>query len=156
MCLSNLVPFQQNTDSIRVDQAESCQLTDGNKYTGSVCRETLLSCLEPGASNIYISPSIDQEEAESSISTLKTSLKAFGASLPCREAAIPFYCLYSFGLCNSNDTLPHSPSVDDCLFISTDVCEIEWLTASRLMLVDLPVCAELPDQVTLTCNGEVA
>ena len=129
-----------------------CKFTEDNKYRGSVCRETLRSCLTPGVSDIYVSSSINQEEVENTARVLTDGLEQIRASDRCKEAAMPFLCLHLFGLCDGNSTTANKLSASTCLHISTEVCTKEWQISSAL--VPLPVCTELPDRAPLRCNGE--
>lgn len=131
---------------------DECRLTKDNKYRGSVCRETLSSCLTPDVSDIYVSPSINQEEVENTAHRLTDGLALIGASEDCRIVAMPFLCLYLFGLCDSGTTTANKSSASACLHISTEVCAREWQISSAL--VPLPVCTELPDRAPLRCSGE--
>ena len=142
----------QNESDSTSNQGGSCEFTSNSLYRGSVCRETLQSCLDRDFSDIYISSNVNQDEAEDTARLLADGLEQFGASEECKKSALPFFCLYLFGLCDGNGTVPHTPSASDCLHISTDVCSREWQIGSTL--VTLPECSELPDQAQLTCNGE--
>ena len=83
--------------------------------------------------------------------TFKSGLHLIGASPECEAVALPFYCLYLFGLCDASGKL-HHPSRDDCLRVSTEVCATEWATASSLSPTLLPECESFQD-VDTTCLG---
>ena len=129
-------------------------------YSGHICRNELLSlqtCLSgvtspPPALNIP--SSIDQETGESDAMSLVKGLSLLNPSQQCKEAMIPFICISIFNLCDSINTL-HTAPREDCLYIRDDVCVSEWSTAVEFLGADvLPVCEELPDDITLECTGK--
>ena len=129
-------------------------------YSGDICRNELLSlqtCFSgvtspPPALNIP--SSIDQETGESDAMMLLNGLSFLNPSQQCKEAIIPFLCISIFNLCDSSNTL-HTALREDCLYIRDDVCFSELsTTVGFLGAVVLPVCEELPDDITVECTGK--
>ena len=129
-------------------------------YSGDICRNELLSLITcfsgvtspPPALNIP--SSIDQETGESDAMSLVNGLSFLNPSQQCQEAIIPFLCISIFNLCDSSNTL-HTALREDCLHIRDDVCVSEWSTAVELLGADvLPVCEELPYNITVECTGK--
>lgn len=129
-----------------------------NEYTGSVCLSALQSlsaCDEDENSDVYISNSVtDQKNAEKNIGNLLYGLDTFiKPSDECRAAAVPFFCLYIFGLCGENGTT-YQPTVTQCSDIRDDICENEWKKAEEFKEhFELPDCSSLSDD-ELDCNSE--
>ena len=129
-------------------------------YSGDICRNELLS-LQTCFSGVTSPPpalnvpsSIDQETGESDVVRLVNCLSFLNSSQQCLEAIIPFLCISIFNLCDSSNTL-HTALREDCLYIRDDVCVSEWSTAVELLGADvLPVCEELPDNITVECTGK--
>ena len=128
-------------------------------YSGDICRNELLSlqtCLSDVTSPaLNIPSSIDQETGESVAMRLVNGLSFLNPSQQCQEAIIPFLCISIFNLCDSSNTL-HTAPREDCVYIRDDVCVSEWSTAVELLGADvLPVCEELPDDITVQeCTGK--
>ena len=129
-------------------------------YSGDICRNELLSlqtCFSGVTSPspaLSIPSSIDQETGESIAMRFVNGLSFLNPSQQCKEAIIPFLCISIFNLCDSSNTL-HTALREDCLYIRDDVCVSEWSTAVELLGADvLPVCEELPDNITVECTGK--
>ena len=124
-------------------------------YEGRGCRmhlQQLQECLPviDGSNEVYISPG--NEEAELQAMQLISGLDLLNPSSECREAVIPFLCLYLFWLCDASGTM-YQPSSDDCTTISTDTCAREWQAAVGVLGVGvLPQCESLPG-TSISCNG---
>jgi len=76
-------------------------------------------------------------------------------SSPEREqAATPFLCFYTFGLCDTTGTLL-LPSSEQCEQITSTVCAKEWETAMAILGSEqLPTCESLPEDHELQqCSG---
>ena len=70
----------------------------------------------------------------------------------CREAIMPFLCLFIFELCDSSGHL-HTVLRADCLTLRDDVCADVWRQAAAFLGDGvLPVCEDLPD-ITVECIG---
>ena len=114
--------------------------------TGSVCYQYLedyKSCipslnLEEG---VYISSSINVMENEAIADKAKQYQSLL--SPQCRDAALPFFCLYLFPLCDGNQTA-YLPSSEQCTTISTETCKNEW-TLAKATITGLPECSVLPN-----------
>ena len=120
--------------------------------TGSVCYpflEQYKSCIPSLSSKdgVFISSTVSLIKSEA------TSNSAFQyqslLSSQCRDAALPFLCLYLFPLCDDNQTA-YFPSSEQCTSISTDTCKAEW-TNAKTLIAGLPVCSVLPD--ASPCNS---
>ena len=119
-------------------------------YTQPTCQEFLLSrqsCLPDRLSSrgVYISAT-NQEAVEAQANELLSNLDLLSPSPQCRGAIQPFLCLYLFGLCDSRGTA-YQPTFEECVLISTDVCESEWATASSFLALrgsSLPECTSFP------------
>ncbi len=107
-------------------------------YVGEVCREVLQSCLpgDQSGGNISIPATGKQDEIEAQAQMLVSSLLLLEPTQECKDAVVPFLCLYLFKLCSSelNGTL-HQPSSQQCWDISSITC------ASQA----LPDCNSLPE-----------
>ena len=127
-------------------------------YEGNVCRTHLQECLPDldveNDSEVYISPdSEEQAITESRAMQLISRFDLLNSSLECREAVIPFICLYLFRLCDASGTM-YQPSSDECTEISTDTCAREWQAATdHFSMGILPQCESLPNTST-SCNGK--
>ena len=130
-----------------------------NKYTGSLCHSALLSCesFENG-SDVFLSNSVlDQTKAEGEIGDILYALDLFiKPSDKCRNAVVPFLCLYTFGLCGENG-IDYGPAQAQCSEIRDTICKSEWKEASTLLesygLPTLPDCSSLSDD-GLNCGGK--
>ena len=128
-------------------------------YSGLVCREvfsSLQTCFSgemspPPALNI---PSlIDQEAGERDAMKLVNGLSFLNSSPQCREAIMPFLCLYIFTLCDSSNNL-RTTLREDCLELRDNICAEEWSQAVGFLGPGvLPLCEDLPD-ITDECIGK--
>ena len=125
-------------------------------YSGEVCMDTLMSlqtCFSGKASTLNIPSIVDQETGEMDAQSLMSGLNFLQPTEECREAIVPFICLFTFKLCDSSGHL-HTVLRGDCLTIRDDVCADEWQQAvSFLGDGVLPICEDLPDNVA-ECVGE--
>ena len=121
-------------------------------YSGEVCNGVLTSlqmCFSgettpPAALNIPGSL-IDQQRGERDAMDLVNGLSILNPSPQCREAIMPFLCLFFFSLCDSSNHL-HTILREDCLELRDDICAEEWsLAVGFLGAGVLPVCEELSD-----------
>ena len=134
-----------------------------NEYTGIHCLSTLQALTEcesgTGRSAVYTSNLIsDQSRAEKEIKDLFFALDVLiKPSDKCRDAVVPFLCLYMFGLCGKNSTTYH-PTAADCFNIRDYICEDEWKQAADLAVMyghpPLPNCSHLSDD-GLKCDGKL-
>ena len=140
-----------DTCSEQLARTDAVNCSSGVVYTQPTCQEFLLplqSCLPDRLSsrNVYISAT-DQEAVEAQASQLFSRLGDLNPSPECRAAVQPFLCLYLFGLCDSRGTA-YQPTFEECVLISTDVCESEWMLANSflalLQLPPLPECTSFP------------
>ena len=119
-------------------------------YEGQACKEALLgvqNCLPDriGSDDVYIPFGVDQEEMENQAALIiERGLDAIGASPECKERAIPFLCIYYFGLCDSGG-VQHQPSMEECISVSTGTCQAEWITANLFLPGQLPTCESLQE-----------
>ena len=116
-------------------------------YEGQACKEALLgvqNCLPDriGSDDVYIPFGRDQEEIESQAALALLGLNAIGASPECKERAIPFLCVYYFGLCDSGG-VEYQSSIEECTSVSTGICQAEWITANQFLPGRLPACESL-------------
>ena len=125
--------------------SEFCQRNSGNRYDGE-CRDSLIflqNCLsfnDTSDSDVYIAEGLDTAELDEQIANFKAGLRFISATPECEDLALPFFCLYLFGLCDASGKL-HQPSRDECIHISTDICAVEWATAIDLLPENtLPQC----------------
>ena len=140
-----------DTCSDRLARTDALNCSSDVVYTQPTCQEHLLplqGCLPDRLSSrdVYISAT-NQEAVEAQASELLSGLDLLGPSPECRAAVQPFLCLYLFGLCDSRSTA-YLPTFEECILISTDVCESEWATANSFLslrgLPSLPVCTSFP------------
>ena len=126
-------------------------------YEGQTCKEALLgvqNCLPDriGSDDVYIPFDRDQEEIENQAALIiERGLNAIGASPECKERAIPFLCVYYFGLCDSSG-VEYQSSIEECTSVSTGICEAEWITANLFLPGQLPLCESLQEGST-HCGG---
>ena len=157
-------PHSQDGISSGADSGSDCGSGSGTiatgscsqRYTGRHCLSALKSlqeCLfrDDTVSDIFISSNIaDQLQLEDEIGNLLFSLELFiKPSEECRSRVIPFFCLYTFGLCGENGVNYH-PTATQCSDIRDKVCESEWKEANlRLESVGrsvLPDCSSFSDR----------
>ena len=134
-----------------------------NQYTGIHCLSTLKAltrCESPdrGRSDVYYTSNIisDQSHAENEIKDLLFALDVLiKPSDECRDAVVPFLCLYTFGLCGEYDN-DYRPTAAECSNVRDSVCENEWIQAAELLVLygqpPLPNCSHL-DNDGLECNS---
>ena len=114
-------------------------------------------CALIGTGPLYISNVIsDQSKVEGEIEDTLYALDTFiKPSDKCRDAVIPFLCLYTFGLCGE-DGREYQPTEAQCSDIRDNLCESEWQRAASLLALSeqppLPDCSSLDDN-GLTCDG---
>ena len=129
-------------------------------YAGSVCSDSLVElqrCLPDRKDSdvVYVSSSpgaASQEEGEEFAGLIMSGISSglIEASQECVDALVPFMCQYLFPLCNTSGDLL-LPSQEECLAISTGVCQSPWEIATQVAADQLPVCADLP-QVNPVCG----
>jgi hypothetical protein len=103
-------------------------------------------------SAVTIPSTVDQETGEGNALNLVNGLSFLNPSPQCREAIMPFLCLYTFTLCDSSNNL-HTILREDCLELRDDICAEEWNQAVGFLGNGvLPVCEDLPD-ITVKCIG---
>ena len=120
-------------------------------YTGTACTDVLRdfqNCLpdRQSASDIYIAlrEHEEQEAIEIEAQQLQTELQFLEPSHECKQAVVPFLCLYLFRVCDSTGKL-HHPSYNQCVYISTDICAREWRQATEYLGSGvLPSCESFP------------
>jgi hypothetical protein len=130
-------------------------------YTGDICEEplTMLQTCFSGVTTpppaLDIPSTVDQETGERNALNLVNGLPLLNPSPQCREAIIPFLCLYTFTLCDSSNNL-HTILREDCLELRDDICAEEWIQAVGFLGNGvLPVCEDLPDGVD-ECSGKLS
>ena len=143
---------------IQVETTVSNNCTQVSEYSGEICKDELVSlqmCFSGVTSPLNIPSSIDQQTGESDAMSLVNGLSFLNPSQQCSEAIMPFLCLYTFNLCDSNNTL-HTILRQDCLDIRDDICAREW-SQGVTFLGDgvLPVCEDLPDVIE-NCTGKLS
>ena len=138
------------TCSEQLARTDAVNCSSGVVYTQLTCREDLLSlqgCLldRLGSRDVYISAT-NPEAVEAQANELLSGLDLLDPSQECRAAVQPFLCLNLFGLCDSHGRA-YQPTFEECVFISTDVCESEWVLANNLLALrgsSLPECSSFP------------
>ena len=121
--------------------------------------ERLQNCLpdRTGSDVVHVSshsPAVgSQEEGEEIAGLIVSGIQSglVDASQECVDAFVPLMCQYLFPLCNTSGNLL-LPSQEECLTISTGVCQVEWGFAAQLFGDQLPVCTDLPQSNEL-CPG---
>ena len=136
-----------------------------NQYAGIHCLSTLQAltrCESPdrGRSDVYYTSNTisDQSRAEEEIGDLFSALDfVIKPSDECRDAVVPFLCLYTFGLCGEYDT-DYQPTAAECSNIRDSVCENEWRQAADLLILygqpPLPDCSHLAADGLKCCKLE--
>ena len=117
---------------------------------GGVCQAELENYLLSMNCEVGDTPLV-LNDGESVAVELVLALDNFLSPSPeCREAVVPFLCLFLFGLCDTSG-LSLQPTSAQCLDIRDRLCVEEWRLAA--MLQDLPDCESLPsEQVLCTVN----
>lgn len=106
---------------------------------------SLQMCFSGVPSPLGIPSGVDQQAGETNAMGLVTGLSFLNPSQQCREAIVPFTCLFIFNLCDSRNTL-HTIIMQDCLDIRDNICASEWSQAIAILGAEvLPVCEDLPD-----------
>ena len=107
-----------------------------------------------------ITANVDQEASERSAQLILNGLLILGAKKECISSLVPFMCLYLFPLCGGNGT-NFRPSRDQCIEISTVVCNDEWQKVQNIfpnIKKILPNCESLA-MTTMTnesiCKGNI-
>ena len=143
---------------MQVSESSDDVCSQVSEYSGEVCGDELISlqmCFSDVTSPppaLNIPSSIDQQTGESTAISLVNGLPLLNPSQKCTEDIMPFLCLYIFSLCDSSNTL-HTILRQDCLDIRDDVCAREWSQAIAFLGGGvLPVCEDLPDDITM-CSG---
>ena len=116
-------------------------------YSGSVCRECLLSAT--GCDSTLPDPLVLRDASQEAM-TLLGLLSS--ASPECADASKPLLCLYIFrGVCDEEGTL-YQPTLGLCMAISTGVCQSDFDLARRFQ-IELPDCSLLPESRPMgNCN----
>ena len=84
-------------------------------------------------------------------------ISIFKPSDECKDLALPFMCLFIFGLCDSNSQL-YQPTMEECDMVTEGVCEgvfndLEDAAAAIGQADQLPQCELLPE-TSLNCNSK--
>ena len=114
-------------------------------------------CESIGTGPVYISNVIsDQTKVEGEIEDTLYALDLYiKPSDKCRDAIMPFLCLYTFGLCGK-DGREYRPTEAQCSDIRDNLCESEWKRATDLLALSerqpLPDCSSFGDS-GLKCDG---
>ncbi len=153
---------EEPSDSAVAVTANSASCGETEVYVGEVCREALQglqSCLpgDQSSGNVSIPASGNQDEIEAQARVLVSALPLLQPTQKCKDAVVPFLCLYLFKLCSDdvNGTL-RQPSSQQCRDISSDTCASEWkLAVANLGRDVLPDCNSLtePDDLLDCRNG---
>ena len=70
-------------------------------------------------------------------------------SQQCRDAVLPFMCLYTFPLCDNITGHLYQPTRDECVRVSEQVCSHEWNLTTQLGYQHLlPDCEMLNGKLT--------
>ncbi len=144
---------EEPSDSAAIAVTDSATCAETEVYVGEVCREvlqSLQSCLpgDQSSGNISIPASGMQHQIEAQAFMFVTALPLLQPTQKCKDAFVPFLCLYLFKLCTDdvNGTL-RQPSSQQCWDISSDTCASELKLAESVTGKDpLPDCNLLPDQ----------
>lgn len=94
------------------------------------------------STEIYIPSDRDQDQLEQRASLLVTGLQSLDPSQECEAVAMPFLCLYFFGLCDSNGQV-QLPSSQECETITSETCASETETVMGVFS-SLLQCESLP------------
>ena len=136
------------------------------RYTGRHCLSALKSlqeCLsgDDTVTDIFISGNIDDQiQVEDEIGNLLFFLDLFiKPSDECRSRVIPFFCLYTFGLCGESG-ITYQPTATQCSDIRDNVCESEWKEANArlnsLGQPPLPDCSSFGDEgISDECSSKL-
>ena len=126
-------------------------------YSGTVCLTELQQLYYCGEDSgpVPISSEVDQETQEREAQQILTGLQFLNPSTECVRAFRPFFCLFSFGVCDGSGHVIQ-PSYQDCVALRTDICTGEIQTAIAFLGSDpFPPCEMFPNNMTLCgkyCN----
>ena len=97
----------------------------------------------------------DQSMLEDRVHYLVSGLPALNPSPECEAVAATFLCSYYFGLCDNQTGQMYSPSIEDCVRITEDVCgEVFEQAAGIVERERLPDCNSIPDAAeAVDCEG---
>ena len=115
-------------------------------YSGSVCKQELTALSKCLPSRLLWNDVLIRSDQSEIVRPLLDALGS--ASDDCKAAALPFLCVYFFGLCDSTGKA-YRPSSSQCTEISTGVCAREWTLASNFLGATLPDCASFPNETIL-------
>lgn len=147
------ITFLQATDSStgvnrNINSTIDEQCATNLSYSGlTVCKEELKSlsnCLPSynDGNGVFI-----QSNQSENFFLLLDALNS--TSNECRDVALPFFCVYFFGLCDSTGKA-YRPSYRQCVDISTNLCATEWLLIGNISNLTLPNCESFPNETVLT------
>ena len=114
------------------------------EVTNSVCLDMLVGILQ--SKDCDIDPEegvLVQRNQESTANQLVSGLGLIKPSPECQRVALPFFCLYLFGLCDKSSGISIRPTIGQCEEIRDVICPTEWATALRFGF-NLPDCKIFP------------
>jgi len=93
------------------------------------------------------------QNRESNVRMLESGLLQLQANAQCMEEALPFFCLFLFGLCENSEA-PIQPTRSECERLQNSICRREWITAKAFRLGHiLPNCSSFPEEKILCHNN---
>ena len=92
---------------------------------------------------MFIASEVDQNDSEVFLQLMMDSIQ-FITTQACVDALLPFMCQYLFPLCNTTSGGLLLPSQEECFYVSSVVCQLEWELVSLFVYDRLPFCDELP------------
>ena len=114
------------------------------EVTNSVCLDMLVGILQSMNCDIdYERGVLVQQNQESTANLLVTGLELIKPSPECQRVALPFFCLYLFGLCDNSSGVSIYPTTEQCEEIRDVICPTEWATALSFDF-NLPDCKIFP------------
>ena len=125
---------------ISLSQNQTCNV----EVTNSVCLDILVGTLQ--SMDCDIDPEggvLVQRNQESTANRLVSGLRLIKPSPECQRVALPFFCLYLFGLCDKSSGVSIYPTIGQCEEIRDVICPTEWATLLRIGY-NLPDCKIFP------------
>ena len=83
------------------------------------------------------------------VSQIFQGLEFLRAPGSCMQEAVPFICLYAYGVCSSSG-IYLQPTSSQCEELRDSLCRVEWEAAINIGIA-LPYCGDFPDMLSARC-----
>ncbi len=115
----------------------------GFTYTGKICLNELTTqqCSSNSSDDLRVAVENQEDLEQYLVVLLNHFFPNVNPSPECDAAMRSFICLYSFGMCDGNVTLPFTRN--SCMDVRDEVCEREWKEISDFIGPGiLPICED--------------